>query len=174
MFRSIRFPLVCALALAAAPVAAQQTMDHSTHGQMPAMPMTPGTMTPGSGQMPSGTMPMQMPMTPGTMTPGAMHGAMHGTPAPAATNAAPSTVAYEAAMARMHTGMAIAYTGNADVDFVAGMIPHHQGAIDMAEVVLKYGSDPEVKKLAEAVISAQTQEIAWMQAWLAKNAPAKP
>jgi uncharacterized protein (DUF305 family) len=69
----------------------------------------------------------------------------------------------------MHSDMAIAYTGNADVDFVRGMIPHHQGAIDMAKVVLEHGDDPEVRKLAEEIIKAQESEIAWMQEWLAKN-----
>lgn len=148
MFRSFRLPLVCALALAAVPAVAQT------------MPQDHGAMNHGS--MNHGTMD-----TMGSMT--------HGTPA-ATTPAAPSTVAFEAAMTRMHTDMAIPYTGNADVDFVRGMIPHHQGAIDMAEVVIQYGSDPDVKKLAEEVIAAQTKEIAWMQAWLAKNAPtaAKP
>ncbi len=80
-----------------------------------------------------------------------------------------STKAYMEANAAMHTGMAIPFTGNADVDFIRGMIPHHQGAVDMAKIVLEHGTDPEVRKLAEAVIAAQQVEIAWMTEWLAKN-----
>lgn len=82
---------------------------------------------------------------------------------------APSTRAYMEANDRMHAGMAIPFTGDADVDFVRGMIAHHQGAIDMARVVLEHGDDPEVKKLAEGIIAAQEGEIAWMTDWLAKN-----
>lgn len=85
----------------------------------------------------------------------------------------PATLAYMAANAKMHQDMAVAYTGNADVDFIAGMIPHHQGAVEMAKIVLEHGSDPEVRKLAEAVIAAQETEIAWMTEWLAQQpAPA--
>lgn len=80
-----------------------------------------------------------------------------------------STKAYEAVNAKMHKDMAITFSGNADKDFVTGMIPHHQGAIDMAKVVLKHGKDPEIRKLAEEVIAAQEKEIAWMKEWLAKN-----
>lgn len=81
----------------------------------------------------------------------------------------PSTAAYMEAMEKMHTAMDVPYTGDADVDFIRGMIPHHQGAIDMAKVVLEYGKDPDVKKLAEEVISAQEKEITWMNDWLAKH-----
>jgi uncharacterized protein (DUF305 family) len=83
--------------------------------------------------------------------------------------AAPSSKAFEGAMQKMHQGMMVGYTGDADVDFVQGMLPHHQGAIDMAKVELQYGQDPEMKKLAEDIVKAQEAEIAGMNAWLAAH-----
>lgn len=93
----------------------------------------------------------------------------HGTMDHGAMGDSPSSKAFAEANARMHKDMAVPLTGNADVDFVQGMIPHHQGAIDMAKIVLEHGKDPEIRKLAEEVIAAQEGEIAMMKAWLAKN-----
>jgi uncharacterized protein (DUF305 family) len=70
----------------------------------------------------------------------------------------------------MHQGMDIAFSGNADRDFIQGMIPHHQGAVDMAKIVLAFGKDPEVRKLAESIVKAQEEEIAWMNSWQQKSA----
>ena len=84
----------------------------------------------------------------------------------ATADAAPSTTAYIDANAKMHAAMAIDFTGNADVDFVRGMIPHHQGAIDMAEIVLKFGKDPQNQHFAHEIIDTQTREISEMRAWL--------
>lgn len=80
--------------------------------------------------------------------------------------AAPTDI-YADAMAKMHKDMmSVKPTGDADIDFVRGMIPHHQGAVDMAKVVLEKGKDPEIKKMAEQVIKAQESEILFMNNWL--------
>lgn len=67
------------------------------------------------------------------------------------------------AMTRMHHAMMRPASGDPDRDFAAMMIPHHQGAIDMAKVQLQYGKDPRLRRLAQGIIVEQAQEIAVMQ-----------
>jgi uncharacterized protein (DUF305 family) len=69
----------------------------------------------------------------------------------------------------VHRAMTIDLTGDPDADFARAMIPHHQGAIDMARVVLEYGSDAEILGLAQAVITAQEREIAFLRDWLERK-----
>ena len=75
-----------------------------------------------------------------------------------------------ASMDRMHMAMAaVAQSGNSDVDFVRLMIPHHQGAIDMAKIQLLYGKDPQMRRLAQEIITDQQLEIELMQRWLKRR-----
>ena len=69
----------------------------------------------------------------------------------------------------MHRDMPRRLSGDPDRDFAAVMIPHHQAAVDMANIELKYGKDEDLKKLAQAIVAAQADEIATLKAWLAKN-----
>lgn len=74
------------------------------------------------------------------------------------------------AMEAMEQQMAqVPVTGDPDVDFATMMIPHHQGAIDMARAELANGKDAELRRLAEEIIAAQEREIAFLRAWLAKH-----
>lgn len=80
-----------------------------------------------------------------------------------------SSIALNAVNEKMHRDMAIAFTGDADVDFARAMIAHHRGAVDMARVVLAFGEDERIRSLATSVISAQEEEIRVMEAWLAER-----
>ncbi|TAK47299.1 MAG: DUF305 domain-containing protein [Xanthobacteraceae bacterium] len=114
--------------------------------------------------MPQGCMPMMQ-----QMMQGRMGGSMPGmAPQPATQSAA--TKAYVEASDRMRGPMMEGLqASNPDVAFVRGMIAHHQGAIDMARVVLQYGNDGQTKKWANDVVREQQREINEMQEWLKKN-----
>lgn len=83
--------------------------------------------------------------------------------------------AYDQVNQTMHAGMA-AIPADADLAFMQGMLAHHQGAVAMSEVVLKYGTDAKARDLADRVIKAQTAEIAEIEGWLKARgaAPAAP
>ena len=70
-------------------------------------------------------------------------------------------------MDKMHAATAsVKDSGNVDVDFVRLMVPHHQAAIDMAKTQLLYGKDPQMRRLAQEIITDQQSEIELMQLWL--------
>ena len=85
--------------------------------------------------------------------------------------ASPADKAFMQSMQKMMENMNAKPSGDADKDFVVMMIPHHQGAIDMAKVELQYGKDPMLRKLANSIIEAQDKEIAMMKTWLDSHKP---
>lgn len=97
------------------------------------------------------------------------HSAHAGHAAHGAAEESPAAKAYNEANRQMHDAMDVEMTGDADVDFMRSMIPHHEGALAMARIVLEHGKDPEVRKLAEDVIATQEVEIKFMKDWLAKH-----
>ncbi|MBO1905287.1 DUF305 domain-containing protein [Microvirga sp. 3-52] len=136
---------IAALAITAVAGVAYAQTSHQGHGSMPM----------------SGAMPM------GNMDPAAMQKMMQDMmPSP---NDPASTKDFKAADMKMMHNMHVPYTGNPDVDFRTHMIPHHQGAVEMAKVALKHAKDPETKRMAQKIIDDQEKEIAEMQDWLKKN-----
>jgi len=75
----------------------------------------------------------------------------------------------QAAMSKMMMGMAVKPSGNVDADFTAMMIPHHQGAVDVAAAELHYGHNPKLRRIARKIIAGQTQQIGAMKAALGKS-----
>ena len=79
-----------------------------------------------------------------------------------------------ASMEKMHAAMAyVEHPGDSDVNFVRLMLPHHQAAIEMARAQLTYGKDPQMRRLAQEIITDQQSEIELMQLWLKQHGPQK-
>jgi uncharacterized protein (DUF305 family) len=91
--------------------------------------------------------------------------------ATADSNLAGFTAESNAAMTRMMAGMGIKPSGDVDRDFAAMMIPHHQGAIDMALAELRYGNNEQLRRIAQEIIVDQQQEIAAMHVALGQPLP---
>jgi uncharacterized protein (DUF305 family) len=182
--------------LLAAPAVAQMQQDHQQHHPaggtattqaQPAPAQPPATPSQPQAQMPIGQMMQNMPeqcrammqkmpqgcmgMMQQMMQGGMMRGGiMQGQSGQAAATQSEAAKAYMAAMDKMHGPMIqAAQESDPDVAFVKGMIPHHQGAIDMAKVVLQHGIDEQARKWANDVIRQQQREIDEMQEWLKKR-----
>jgi uncharacterized protein (DUF305 family) len=84
----------------------------------------------------------------------------------------PGDRAFAASEAQMHEKMAAASGQTVDQAYVAKMIAHHEGAVAMAKVALRDSRDPDIRRMAQSVVDAQTREIAEMKAWAPTAAPA--
>jgi uncharacterized protein (DUF305 family) len=83
---------------------------------------------------------------------------------PSSVSARKADADLDKSMERMHAEMQkVHYSGNADADFASLMVPHHQGAVQMAEVELQFGSDPRLRRLAQEIIVTQQSEIDLMK-----------
>lgn len=121
----------------------------------PGYGMGPGMMGPGM-------------MGPGMMGPGMMGSGLGKGPGMMGSDAPGSQALWQAEM-QMHQAMNQPFSGDADRDFVTHMIAHHEGAVAMAQAVLQYGKDPQIKQLAQDIVSAQQKEIEMMKDWLTKH-----
>jgi len=156
--------------------------DFIAHAQTQPAPGMPVAPAPGTSAQPAPGMPMmqgappqmqqmhrqmmQGGAAPAAQAPGTSNPHDHSAATPGAASA--GTLGIQAANERMHRDMAITFTGNADRDFAASMIPHHQGAIDMARVVLAHGADPALRELAQGVIRDQEREIVQLRGILTR------
>lgn len=88
----------------------------------------------------------------------------------AADTASPAKDAFRMKNDQMMTAMhGVALTGDTDKDFVNMMIPHHQGAVDMAKIELQYGKDPQLKQMAQSIVDGQSQQIGMLKTWQAAH-----
>ncbi len=86
--------------------------------------------------------------------------------------AIPEWLALQQSMEKMHAAMMSAeFSTNGDIDFVRLMLPHHEAAIDMAKAQLLYGTDPQIRRLAQEIVTDQQSEIELMQLWLKQHEP---
>jgi uncharacterized protein (DUF305 family) len=86
----------------------------------------------------------------------------------------PGWIELASSMEQMHRAMgSVAASGNSDVDFVRLMLPHHQAAVDMARTQLLYGKDPQMRRLAQEIITDQQSEIDLMRLWLKQHGVAE-
>jgi hypothetical protein len=154
--------------LAAATVPAVAQPSTATSGTTAPGMTAPGMTTPGM-TTPGMTMP------PAGGSGGTSHSAGDASPSSVSpssgspSSVSPSTGAFRQANRKMMHGMMVPMSGDPDRDFVAGMLPHHQGAVDMAKVELQYGKDPEMRQLATDIVGAQEKEIGQMKVWQAKH-----
>jgi hypothetical protein len=159
--------------LAAATVPAVAQPSAATSGTTAPGMTAPGMTTPGM-TTPGMTMP-GMTMPPAGGSGGTSHSAGDASPSSVSpssgspSSVSPSTGAFRQANRKMMHGMMVPMSGDPDRDFVAGMLPHHQGAVDMAKVELQYGKDPEMRQLATDIVGAQEKEIGQMKVWQAKH-----
>ncbi|WP_407181261.1 DUF305 domain-containing protein [Bradyrhizobium sp. STM 3562] len=98
----------------------------------------------------------------------------HHLPAPADNSEQRFMIDNDLAMSKMSRDMMVDPSGDIDRDFVAMMIPHHQGAIDMARAELKYGQNKQLRELAQSIVTQQGQEIAQMRRAIGGASPAGP
>jgi uncharacterized protein (DUF305 family) len=151
-----------------APPAAQATPPTPPPAAQPSMPMMQGM--PEQCRVMMQNMPQNCMTMMQQMMRGRMGGMMPGTQTQPTSQSA-ATKAFMDAAERMHGPMMEGLqASDPDVAFVRAMIAHHQGAIDMAKVVLQYGKDDQAKKWANDVIREQQREISEMEEWLKKHA----
>ena len=173
--------------IAASPLAAQEAEQKEHHPAAagvvaaPAAKPAPTTMSTPNAEAAMGQGGMMMPGTRGDQSGammrqcmGMMESMMQGMGEGGMAAAPPDDPvagAFAAINNRMHRDMMVPEGAKPDAAFAQAMIAHHQGAIDMAKVILGFGTDPEIRKLAQDVITAQQGEIVFLQQWLARQSP---